>query len=118
MSGAGVIPQLGQAVFSARPVLFASAFNRLGAASLAGEALLAVSATAGPDLDALWATYQRKKLYASRQWENWHMMRPAGGTDGSAGFLYGKAYEAERQADLAYEAFQAAQKRVFAGVTG
>jgi hypothetical protein len=46
------------------------------------------------------------------------MVRQAAGTDGTAGFVFGKAYDAERAADDAYAAFQAAQRRVFAGVTG
>jgi hypothetical protein len=66
----------------------------------------------------LWAAYQAARHLENRAFENWRMMRQAGGTDGTAGFLYAKAYEAERRADLAYKAFQAAQRRVFAGVTG
>jgi hypothetical protein len=118
VTGLAVVTRHGQGALTASPVLFASAFNRLGTAALSSGTLLAVSATAGPDLPALWAAYMTAKTFAASQWANWHMMHQAGGTDGSAGFLYGKAYEAERQADLAYEAFQAAQKRVFAGVTG
>lgn len=118
VTAAGVIPQRGTAALGAHPVLFASAFNRLGTASLSSTAALSCSATAGPDLEALWAAYQKARLAENRAFEIWRMMHQAGGTDGTAGFLYAKAYEAERQADLAYKAFQAAQRRVFTGVTG
>jgi hypothetical protein len=89
-----------------------------GAVAFSAEPTLAVGAVAGPDLEALWAAYQRAALTASSKWEQWRMMRQAGGTDGSAGFLYGQAYEAENAKDIAYAACLAARKRAFPGAGG
>lgn len=69
-------------------------------------------------MNGLWTAYQQAQLFANSQFANWRMMRQAGGTDGTAGFLYGKAYEADRAADEAYAAFQAAQRLAYPGVTG
>jgi hypothetical protein len=95
-----------------------ASFLRHGTSSLAAQGALTVTGSAAPDLDALWAAYQQAALYAQSQWSGYRMMRIASTADGTAGFIYGKAYEAERAADAAYAAFQAAQRRVYAGVTG
>lgn len=91
---------------------------RFGTSAFYSAVVLTVTATAGPDLEALWAAYQQARLFAEAQASGYRMTRVAAVTDGTAGFLYGSVYEAERAADAAYEAFQAAQRRVRAGVTG
>jgi hypothetical protein len=118
MTTAGDIPIQGAASLHAPGVLYATAFTRFGQAALSGEPALLTSATAGPDLEALWAAYLAAKYVADQKLSNYKMMRQAGGTDGSAGFLYAQAYDAERDADLAYAAFQAGQRRVYAGAPG
>lgn len=112
----------GAASLAATPALTASATTahpvRPGTAALMAQALLTATANPGPDLNALWAAYQAAALAASKARESWHMMRQAGGTDGTAGFLYQKAYIAERAEEEAYEAFLAAQRIVFPGARG
>lgn len=112
----------GTAALGASPSLTASGSAghpvRGGTATLSAQALLAATALPGPDLSALWAAYQAAALAASKARESWHMMRQAGGTDGTAGFLYQKAYIAERAEEEAYEAFLAAQRIVFPGARG
>jgi hypothetical protein len=88
------------------------------AAALSASAALTGSGSAGPDLPALWEAYTLAAQKATAKRQQWHMMRQAGGTDGTAGFLYGQAYEAERQEEMAYQAYQAAQRRARPGVTG
>lgn len=61
-------------------------------------------------LPALWAAYQVLRDSASQLWERWRMMKHIARTDGTAGFLYGQAYEAEHAADQAYEAYLAAKR--------
>ncbi|MCW2929966.1 MAG: hypothetical protein JWM19_928 [Actinomycetia bacterium] len=88
------------------------------AAQVTAFPVLVASATAGPDLDALWAAYLALSALARKAEYSYGMMRQAGGTDGSAGFLYGKAYEAQQAADQAYEAWRAAQRRAYSGARG
>jgi len=118
LAAAGDIPTAGFAHLHAPGVLYATAFTEFGEATWSASATLTASSVAGPDLDALWSAYLAAKFFADRQLANYKMMRQAGGTDGSAGFLYAKAYDAERDADLAYQAFQDAQRRVYAGAPG
>lgn len=87
-------------------------------AALGASSRLAAVATAGPDLDALWASYLALSEKARMAEYSYGMMRQAGGTDGSAGFLYGKAYEAQRAADQSYEDWRAARQRVYPGARG
>lgn len=112
-----VLTASGSAALAAGPAISASGLDS-GVARIGAAASLAAAATAAPDLGGLWAVYQQAVLAAGRARDNWRMMRQAGGADGSAGFLYGRAYEAERAADEAYEAFLAAQRRVFDGASG
>lgn len=108
-----------QATLSAAPSLGVhGSVLAAGLASLAATGALAVRATAGPDLEALWEAYQVAAAVAAAKRQQWRMMRQAGGTDGTAGFLYGQAYEAEHQEETAYQAFLAAQREVHPGVTG
>lgn len=112
----------GTAALAASPALTASATTahpaHAAAATLGAQALLVATALPGPDLNALWAAYQAAALKASKARDAWHMMRQAGGTDGTAGFLYQAAYIAEHAEEAAYEAFLAAQRIVFPGARG
>lgn len=86
------------------------------AALSAGPRMLAL-ASEGPDPARLWVLYTQATLAAANAWETWRMMRQAGGTDGSAGMLYGKAYQLQNAADAAYTAYLQAQAAV-SGVRG
>lgn len=89
--------------------------------SLAGAALSAscvLRATAPSHADDLWVIYLALKEVAIRMRQNWHMMRQAGGTDGTSGFLFGSFYEADQAADQAYENWRAAQGEAFPGARG
>lgn len=93
----------------------------LGAQSPAFAALIAlpaVSVTAARKSDALWDAYLAAQQRSCAAWEQWHMMRQAGGTDGSAGFLFGQAYEAQAVTDSAYAAYLTAKRADFPGATG
>jgi hypothetical protein len=133
LAAPGSVLRLAQARLSAAPVLSA----RLGGAALAASGSLhAVGAVtvraqaplgalpsllaepAGSSTGALWTSYLAAQQKSHAAWEQWHMMRQAGGTDGSAGFLFGDAYEAQRAAEAAYEAWRAAQAAAHPGVTG
>jgi hypothetical protein len=87
-------------------------------AVLAGSPALSAAATAGPDPDALWAVYQRLHAVAEAAAGKWNRQRQAGGSGAMAGELYGAAYEAERQAGLAYLAYLAAQMAARPGASG
>jgi hypothetical protein len=62
--------------------------------------------------------YQRLYAVAETAAMKWNRQRQAGGSGAMAGELYGAAYEAERQAGLAYNAFLAAQKAARPGSSG
>lgn len=81
-----------------------------GSAALSGAPALRAAADTP---DGLWAIYAAAQQVAVAKAEQWRMMRQAGGTDGSAGFLYGQAYEAEQAADKAYEDWRKAQLQAF-----
>jgi hypothetical protein len=88
---------------------------------LAGAALSAaglLTAGADPGLESLWDAYSRAAICAADTWASWRMMRAISATDGTAGFLYGKAYAAQQVADAAHLAYTAAQKAAFPGVRG
>ena len=90
----------------------------MSTAALAGAPALSAAATAGPDPAALWAVYQRLFGLAETAAVKWNRQRQAGGSGAMAGELYGAAYEAERQAALAYKAFLDAQRAARPGVSG
>jgi hypothetical protein len=84
-----------------------------GSATLAAFSVMAAAATAGPDLDALWAAYQAAKTAADRATENWEEhMRTLGGHSWASGGQFGIAYELQYAAGQAYEAWQAAWQQV------
>jgi hypothetical protein len=87
-------------------------------AALEGSPSLAAAATAGPDPAAMWAEYQRLHAVAETASAKWNRQRQAGGSGAMAGELYGAAYEAERQAGLAYIAYLAAQMAARPGASG
>lgn len=139
LGASGTVGRVGRSALAASPVLASSALlTRHGAALLAGTpalgagahctavaraslgsaAVLAVDATAGISLPVLWAEYQAARQHAAQAWANWRMMRSVAATDGTAGFIYGQAYEAEQAADAAYAAYIAAQERVYPGARG
>jgi hypothetical protein len=89
-----------------------------GSAALSAPALVLCAASAGPNLEALWEAYQAAAAVAAARRQQWRMMRQAGGTDGTAGFLYGQAYEAEHQEETAYQAFLDAQQAARPGAAG
>ena len=86
--------------------------------SLSAASSLSADASAAPDPEALWEAYPAARLAAAGDWRSWRMMRGVAATDGTAGFLYGSAYEAEQAADAAYAAWLAASKKAAPGVTG
>jgi hypothetical protein len=88
------------------------------AAALAGSASLSAAAVAGPDPAALWDVYQRLYAIAETAAGKWNRQRQAGGSGATAGQLYGAAYEAERQAALAYNAYLAAKRSARPGASG
>jgi hypothetical protein len=88
------------------------------AASLSGSAALSATGTAGPDPAALWEVYQQLTAAAQVAGDRWCAQRQAGGSGLTSGLLYGAAYEAERQASLAYNAFLAAQRAAKPGSSG
>jgi hypothetical protein len=90
----------------------------VSAAALAGIPSLSAAATAGPDPAALWGVYQELYAVAETAAGKWNRQRQAGGSGLTAGQLYGAAYEAERQAGLAYNAFLAAQRAARPGASG
>lgn len=115
---AGSLAQAGQAHLAAAPVLSASGSKMaVGTAALAAGAMLTVTAIA-PDLSPLWDAYLAATEVLATATATWRMMRQAGGTDGTAGFLYQKVYEADRAADAAYSAWLAANARAFPGASG
>jgi hypothetical protein len=87
-------------------------------AALAGSPSLAAAATAGPDPAALWIVCQELTAVAEKAARKWNMQRQAGGSGAMAGLLYSAAYEAERQASLAYKAYLAALQAVRPGASG
>jgi hypothetical protein len=122
LAAAARVARNGSASLAAVPTLAASgvvpAATASGQAALAAAGQLTAAATVGVSLGALWVAYQQAQQKSSAAWDQWHMMRQAGGTDGSAGFLFGQAYEAQRAAEAAYEAWKAAQRAAVPGVTG
>lgn len=122
LSGTGSLASAGtRAVNALAPLSGAGALTANGGKFVTGAAALsaapAVTVNASVQTD-LWAAYLKARYYADAKWLNWRMMRQAGGTDGTAGFLYGTAYEAENAADAAYAAWQAGQRVLHPGVTG
>lgn len=59
------------------------------------------------DPDALWQAYQQLAVTAGDLWRQWSLIRAVARTDGTAGQLYGRAYEAQEAADAAYRAYLA-----------
>jgi hypothetical protein len=119
MAGSARDVKAASAALAASPVLRASSGSGTPSfASLAAEAVMTVAATAGADLEALWEVYMALKAAAAGDWRSWRMMRNVAATDGTAGFLYGSAYEAEQAADAAYAAWLAASKRSRPGAAG
>lgn len=90
----------------------------MSTAALAGSPSLSAAATAGPDPAALWDVYQRLHAVAEAASSKWCRQRQAGGSGAMAGGLYGAAYEAERQAGLAYNAYLAAKMAARPGASG
>lgn len=90
----------------------------MSAAALAGSPALSAAATAGPDPAALWIVCQELTAVAEKAGQKWNMQRQAGGSGAMAGLLYGAAYEAERQASIAYKAYLAALRAVRPGASG
>lgn len=111
-AGAARLSALASAVPSARVIRVAMA--ALGAS----PSLLASPAGGSARPDALWTAYQAAQLKSGAAWEQWRMMRQAGGTDGTSGFLFGLAYEAQQAAEAAYEAWRRAWSAEFPGATG
>lgn len=110
---------VGDAPLAASPLLIVTALETAhGASALSAAAVMAVSALPGANTEALWNAYLAAYGIASQKWQQWRMMRQAGGTDGTAGFLFGQAYEAQAAAELAYEAWRLARQQAFPGVTG
>jgi len=87
-------------------------------AALAGSPSLSAATTAGPDPAALWIVCQQLTAAAETAARKWNMQRQAGGSGAMAGLLYSAAYEAERQASLAYKAYLAALRAVRPGASG
>lgn len=106
-SGAGLLDEAGGVILDESGVVI------LGQSSAALAAAPVLIATCLSHLDDLWAIYVAAQQVAVAKAEQWRMMRQAGGTDGSAGFLYGQAYEAEAAADKAYENWRVAQLQAF-----
>jgi hypothetical protein len=90
----------------------------LTSAALAGTPSLTAAATAGPDPAALWIVCQRLTAAAERAGQKWNAQRQAGGSGAMAGLLYSAAYEAERQASVAYRAYLAALRASRPGASG
>lgn len=109
------IARRGAVALTAAPAMAASASaGRSAAALLSALPVLSVKFTA----EDQWNSYLAAFGVASVKWANWRMMRQAGGTDGTAGFLFGQAYEAQAVADQAYEAWRLAQQQAFPGRRG
>jgi hypothetical protein len=91
-----------------------------GAASLTAPGTLAAVASGVTVVSAasLWTAFTAASEAAGEAWAEYRMMRQAGGTDGTAGFLYGAAYRAQQAADQAYEAWRRGQAATFPGATG
>jgi hypothetical protein len=90
----------------------------VSAAALAASPSMSAAATAGPDPAALWDAYQRLYAVAEAAAGKWDRQRQAGGSGAMAGQLYAAAYEAERQAALAYDAYLAARRALLPGASG
>ncbi|SRR5579859_7370575 len=119
LSGSALLTRRGIASLAGPGVLAASAHRGLFAsASLASAPVLLAVAAAGVSLASLWNAYQAAQAQASAAWAEWKMMRSVAATDGTAGFIYGKAYEAQQLADAAYKAYTDALEHVFPGARG
>lgn len=66
-------------------------------------------------LGSLWLNYQSLRSTAQDLWQQWKMMKAIARTDGTAGQLYGQAYEAEYAADQAYESYLAELRKTGPG---
>jgi hypothetical protein len=110
----------GQAHLAAASLLTAAGRQTaLAHAALAARASLqAYMPPAGVDLSPLWNAYLAAQAAAHSAWQVLHMNRQAGGSDGTAGFMFSAAYQAQAAADAAYEAWQAAQQQAFPGARG
>lgn len=86
------------------------------AAALAAPGTLACYAST--TLDDLWAAYISASEAAQAAWQVVRMTRAAGGTDGTAGFSFGRAYQLQTAVEAAYETWRLAQARAFSGVRG
>ena len=123
LHAAATVTRGGQAHLQASPVMAASGSVTTpasvpGAAALLALPSVSVSASSGPPGPDLWGAYLAAFGVASAKWASWRMMRQAGGTDGTAGFLFGEAYKAQSAADEAYEAWRLAQRLAYPGATG
>lgn len=83
------------------------------AAPLLAAPALKAAAQAVTTPASLWNAYAAADAKAVAAREQWHLMRQAGGTDGTAGFLYGKYYEAQHAAEAAWEAWAKAQNAAY-----
>jgi hypothetical protein len=117
MTGTGSIAA--RSDMAASPRLTASGqVLKVAQATLATVAGLTATASGGPDVASLWTVYALAAARAASAWEAWSEMKLAGGTTGSAGQLYGAAYEAQMAADQAYAAYVTAQGQQTAGARG
>jgi hypothetical protein len=76
--------------------------------------VLTAAATAGVDLDALWAAYQAARITAdrlTRQWEE-HMMT-LGGHSWRSASAFSASYQAQIAAGDAYDAWMTAYQQVY-----
>lgn len=91
-----------------------------GTAALRASPALAATtlSDAQEQLDDLWAVYVAAKAVAIQARQNWEMMRQAGGTDGTAGFLFADFYDADQAADVAYDNWRKFQQVVYPGARG
>jgi choline dehydrogenase-like flavoprotein len=70
-----------------------------------GTGTLTAFAKAGPDLDALWDSYQATAAHAALSLAAWNETAIAGGTSNQTGMGYTRAYEDQLAAGTAYQAW-------------
>jgi len=118
LAAPAVLSRLAQAALAALPGLTATGAREPAVSvSLSAQARVVAYATAGPDLQALWAAYQAAQLEAHSSWALCHEAREAGGSI-SSGLLFSAAYQTQNTADMAYAAWQAADRAAFPGSRG
>lgn len=86
--------------------------TQAGSAILQAPSVLAVGATAGPDLGALWAAYLAAAFQLADLENYWRMAAPGMRTDGTAGRFYAQLYTAQQAKDNAYTAWDVARRRI------